>query len=45
MVLFDNKTFSFTDCTSFSICERLLIKDVFAFDEHFQQFGKFNVLP
>jgi hypothetical protein len=42
---YKDKTFSFTDCTSFSICERLGIKDVFAFDEHFKQYGKFNVLP
>ena len=40
-----DKTFSFTDCTSFAICERLGILDVFAFDEHFKQYGKFNVLP
>ncbi|MBI2487022.1 MAG: PIN domain-containing protein [Deltaproteobacteria bacterium] len=42
---YKDKTFSFTDCTTFSICERLGIKDVFAFDEHFKQYGKFNVLP
>jgi hypothetical protein len=41
---YKDKTFSFTDCTSFSICERLGIKDVFAFDEHFKQYGKF-VMP
>ena len=40
-----DKTFSFTDCTSFAVCERLKIKGVFAFDEHFKQFGKFNVYP
>lgn len=42
---YKDKDFSFTDCTSFAICERLGIRDVFAFDEHFKQFGKFNVLP
>ena len=42
---YTDKIFSFTDCTSFAICERLGIKDVFAFDDHFQQFGKFNALP
>ncbi|HWP92075.1 MAG TPA: hypothetical protein VNN20_07755 [Thermodesulfobacteriota bacterium] len=42
---YKDKTFSFTDCTSFSICERLEIKDVFAFDEHFMRYDKFNVLP
>jgi predicted nucleic acid-binding protein len=41
---YKDKTFSFTDCTSFAICERLGIKDIFAFDEHFRQYGKFNVL-
>lgn len=42
---YKDKTFSFTDCTSFSICELLGIKDVFAFDEHFKQYGKYNILP
>jgi uncharacterized protein len=40
-----DKTFSFTDCTSFAVCEHLGIKDVFVFDEHFRQYGMFNVLP
>ena len=42
---YKDKTFSFTDCTSFAICERLGVKDVFTFDEHFKQYGKFNMLP
>ena len=42
---YKDKTFSFTDCTSFAVCERLKIKEVFAFDEHFKQFGKFKVQP
>ncbi len=40
-----DKTFSFTDCTSFAVCENLQLKDVFVFDEHFRQYGRFNVLP
>jgi predicted nucleic acid-binding protein len=42
---YKDNSFSFTDCTSFSICGRLGIKGVFAFDEHFKQYGKFKVLP
>lgn len=42
---YSDKTFSFTDCTSFAFCERLRLEDVFAFDEHFGQYGKFNVFP
>lgn len=42
---YKDKTFSFTDCTSFVFCERVGLEDVFAFDEHFDQYGKFNVLP
>jgi len=40
-----DKTFSFTDCTSFSICERLEIKNVFAFDDYFRQYAKSSVFP
>lgn len=39
-----DKTYSFTDCTSFSLCNRLKIKKVFAFDDHFRQFGEFELL-
>jgi len=38
---YEDKGFSFTDCTSFALMERLEIKTVFAFDEHFLQYGKF----
>ena len=34
-----DKGFSFTDCTSFVIMERLAIKEAFSFDQHFNQFG------
>lgn len=40
-----DKAFSFTDCTSFAMMERLQIDTAFAFDEHFRQYGKFVVVP
>lgn len=42
---FSDKEFCFTDCTSFALMERLQIKTVFTFDEHFNQYGKFEVKP
>ena len=39
-----DKGFSFTDCTSFAIMERLDINTVFALDDHFAQYGKFAIL-
>jgi predicted nucleic acid-binding protein len=41
---YDDKGFSFTDCTSFALMERLDINTVFAFDDHFIQYGKFVIL-
>lgn len=38
-----DKTFSYTDATSFAVMERLGIKAAFAFDPHFRQYG-FQVL-
>ena len=42
---FQDKDFSYTDATSFTVMERLGIHAVFAFDDHFIQYGKFLVLP
>lgn len=41
---YNDKAFSFTDCTSFSICNRLNINSVFAFDTHFEQLGRLKIL-
>lgn len=41
---YEDKGFSFTDCTSFALMERLDINTVFAFDDHFSQYGKFMIL-
>lgn len=42
---FADKQWSFTDCTSRVVIERLGINRAFAFDEHFRQFGTVTVLP
>ncbi|MGD9637048.1 MAG: type II toxin-antitoxin system VapC family toxin [Pirellulales bacterium] len=42
---FQDKDWSFTDCTSRVVMERLNVQTAFAFDEHFRQFGNVNVLP
>lgn len=42
---FSDKGWSFTDCTSKILIERLGIKRAFAFDEHFRQFGVVTVCP
>jgi predicted nucleic acid-binding protein len=42
---YTDKDFSFTDCTSFVVMERLGLREVFAFDEHFRQYGKFTQWP
>ena len=36
---YTDKTFSYTDATSFAVMERLGVKEAFAFDPHFQQYG------
>ena len=40
-----DKEFSFTDCTSFALMERLQVDTAFAFDDHFRQYGRFVVVP
>jgi predicted nucleic acid-binding protein len=42
---FDDKNWSFTDCTSKVVIEQLSIKVAFAFDHHFRQFGTIQVVP
>ena len=41
---YDDKGFSFTDCTSFAVMERMKIDTAFVFDEHFTQYGKFLII-
>lgn len=36
---YTDKTFSYTDATSFAVMERLGIQEAFAFDPHFRQYG------
>ena len=40
-----DKGWSFTDCVSRVVIERLQIKTAFAFDDHFRQFGELVVVP
>ncbi len=42
---FSDKAWSFTDCTSKVLMERLRITYAFAFDAHFRQFGGVTVFP
>lgn len=42
---FGDKDWSFTDCTSRVVMQRLGIQRAFAFDEHFRQFGTVTVVP
>lgn len=40
---YNDKSFSFTDCSSFALMEELNANEAFAFDRHFEQYG-FSVL-
>jgi predicted nucleic acid-binding protein len=42
---FDDKDWSFTDCTSKVVIEQRRISQAFAFDHHFNQFGTVQVVP
>ncbi|HYF48402.1 MAG TPA: type II toxin-antitoxin system VapC family toxin [Planctomycetota bacterium] len=42
---FSDKEWSFTDCTSKVVMERLGIKTAFTFDHHFKQFGDIEIVP
>jgi uncharacterized protein len=42
---FRDKDWSFTDCSSKVVMERLAVTQAFSFDQHFRQFGSFNIVP
>ena len=42
---YQDKQWSFTDCVSRIVMQRLNIRETFAFDEYFRQFGTVTVLP
>lgn len=42
---FQDKGWSFTDCTCKIVIDRLGIPRAFTFDEHFNQFGSLQVVP
>ena len=42
---FGDKQWSFTDCVSRVVMERLQITTAFVFDEHFRQFGTVSIVP
>jgi predicted nucleic acid-binding protein len=41
---YEDKAFSFTDCTSFVVMRQLRLHDAFTFDRHFEQMG-FRLWP
>jgi predicted nucleic acid-binding protein len=41
---YNDKTYPFCDAVSFAVMQRLKIKRAAAFDHHFQQFGRFEIL-
>ena len=42
---FVDKSFTFTDCTSFALMKSLKIRQAFAFDKHFAQYGEITRIP
>lgn len=42
---FSDKDWSFTDCTSKVVMEKLGMTTAFTFDHHFRQFGGITVVP
>ncbi len=42
---FQDKQWSFTDCSSKAVMDRLGVTTAFAFDHHFHQFGAVTVVP
>jgi predicted nucleic acid-binding protein len=42
---FSDKERSFTDCTSKVVIDKLHLRQAFAFDHHFHQFGPIEVVP
>ena len=42
---FSDKEWSFTDCTSKVVMDRLGITTAFTFDHHFRQFGAVTLVP
>ncbi len=42
---YQDKAWSFTDCFSRVVVERLRLDTALAFDEHFRQFGTVKVVP
>ncbi|MEQ8848155.1 PIN domain-containing protein [Botrimarina sp.] len=42
---FTDKRWSFTDCTSYAVMQRLAIGEALALDDHFRQFGFLKVRP
>ncbi len=44
---YEDKSYSYTDATTFAVMERLGINNIFAFDKHFAQYGLilYNPLP
>jgi uncharacterized protein len=42
---FSDKEWSFTDCTSKILIDKLYLQQAFAFDHHFHPFGSVAVVP